>query len=280
MTSASNVRIMMTWMPSAGLGEIENAENWRATLAQSTLPNAPFCLWSTVRPPHPFAGESVCWHELKLPERIDRYERGTVAKGIWSPWGNKSGPNFQFFMQLEEMRTQHPEEWVLQIEGDTFLVGEDPGAQIERLLAAHPEAWVIGAVNHPKVLEVLDPLLHGHINGAAFYRVGSAEFRDFRRQVWIPTLIELVGKVPSMAYDCASAPEIWDQLSKALHLGWLAGNSKFVRTFGMVNASTIATRVLDDPRLNHDEIREGLASEGALPWFLHTKLVTPRKAKR
>lgn len=280
MTSSSQVRLMMTWIPSAGVGELQNALHWRETLANSSISSPPFCLWSPVRPPRALDDEAICWHELKLPTRIDRYERGSIAKGLWSPWGNKSGPNFQFFMQLDAMRTMHPEDWILQIEGDTFLVGEDPGAEIQRLLQVNADAWVIGAINHPMVLEVLDPLLHGHINGAAFYRVSSEEFRAFRRQIWIPTLIELVNKIPSMAYDCVSAPEVWPELSQTLQKGWKKGNPKFVRTFGMVNASTIATKVLDDPRFNHGNIRDGLAAEGASPWFVHTKLVTPRKVKK
>lgn len=273
-----SVRLMMTWMPFAGVEELDTANSWQLAFRNAGLGDVPLCLWSPSAPDHPIM-QAACWHHLELPKGIDRYVRGPVALGAWTPWGNKSGPNFQFFMQLTEMRRAHDEAWILQIEGDTFPIEDNLGSEVRRLLGANDDAWIVGSVNHPVVLEVLSPQLHGHINGAAFYRIDSDEFHMFRRRVWIPSLIEAVSQQPSMAYDCLSAPALQQDLREDLQAGWRASAHRFVRTFGMINASTFATTSLDDERFASPYLDEGLEDEGATVWFLHTKLTEPAKAK-
>ncbi|MBU3701566.1 MAG: hypothetical protein FGM58_05920 [Acidimicrobiia bacterium] len=271
-SGTSTVRPVLTWVPSADHGALDVAMRWHEVVTGSTLRAS--CVWTT-RPlggplDHPAADE-LCWHVVDLPERLDRHLPNADGRAPWSPWGSKSGPNHQFFTMLDALGSEHPEEWVLFIEPDTHPVGDEVARRIGRLVGAHPDAWMIGGVPHPETRPSLSPDLWHHVNGAALYRVADPEFARFRDRVWIPTLLLRLRSEPRFAFDCATDPAQWEFLPSSLQNSWGAAASRFVRTAGIVNLSSMTigldrvTAALDDPR------RFEGCDDRADPWMLHAK---------
>jgi hypothetical protein len=175
------------------------------------------------------------------------------------------------------MALAHEDSWVLQIEGDTFSITDSPRNSIQGVIDAHLDAWVIGGVNHPAVLLSLPSKLHQHINGAALYNVGSTEFREFRKGVWIPSLIEALQKDVELAYDCMSSPGLQEELSRALREGWYANNSRFVRTPGIINASSLSFEDPANPPKDELEFVKEFKASADEVWLFHAKEKKPNK---
>jgi hypothetical protein len=209
----------------------------------------------------PVSNFEGCVHFYPIRQEIDRYVRMWTPKTPPSPWGLKSGPNSQFFSILSEMARLHPEDWVLQLESDVFslrpLVPEDFSADFDNL-------WVLGARTHPSALHTLEDSLWNHLNGAAFYRVGSQDFIRFLRGVWQTSLLFMLHKRPDYAYDCLSSPPVWESLPPDLREKWKAARVYFASTPGMINASSL-TRL---------EARKLVSqfTPGASPWFFHGRI--------
>ncbi|MEI8000184.1 MAG: hypothetical protein WCI50_02440 [Actinomycetes bacterium] len=272
---AGRLRVTMAWVPSDDLAPLDGALEWadRLDLLQSSVPRV--CIWTTraFPPPtdHP-AATHCCWHDLDLPRRIDRHVAADRPDLPWSPWGTKSGPNFQFFVLLDAVAAAHPEEWVLYTEPDTLPVELDVTEPVTRVLERHPDAWMIGAPPHVSELPALEPELHHHLNGAALYRVGARAFADFRAEVWIPSLLSKVRDRPEYAYDCLTDPAQWAELAPPLATAWRTEAQRFVATAGMVNASTSHLTPPDvDGVLTEPVLTSTLRREGTRPWLLHAK---------
>lgn len=178
------------------------------------------------------------WVDSRLSSRANRYIADNTAVAEWNPWGYKSGPNSDFFGILDWCEGQGAE-WVLLAEADLIPVGHALNDRVRRILAATPTGWVIGAQPSDASKRLLDPRLHDHINGAAFYRVGSPEFGSFRRSVWIPSLLSLLKSFPFFAYDCATATGVWQLLPDELRSSWEENRNRFVATNLMINHSNL-----------------------------------------
>jgi len=269
------LRVTMVWAPTTDTAALDVTVEWADRLAGPGRSAPPVCIWTARATPvptdHP-AATRACWHDLDLPSRIDRHAHHRSADLAWSPWGTKSGPNFQFFALLDAVAAAHPEEWILFAEPDTVPVGPDPGDHLAAVVTAHPDAWVIGAHPHPGVLPDLPPGLHHHLNGAALYRVADPAFAEFRAEVWVPSLLWQVRRDPEYAYDCITDPSQWAGLPPGLATAWADHADRFVPTAGMVNASTLTvgpdrvTAILTEPAL-----MAALDREPTRPWLLHAK---------
>jgi len=276
-------RLMMAWAPLSGVRPLEIAASWLDKLNDGNSPEIHACIWITqgsMSQVTPAYADRFCWHFLQLPNSVDKYVRGPIPGGSWSPWGNKSGPNYQFFKQLDGMASAHEDSWVLQVEGDTFSIADSPRNSIQGVIDAHPDAWVIGGVNHPAVLLSLPSKLHQHINGAALYNVASTEFHQFRKGVWIPSLIEALQQDAMLAYDCMSSPGLQETLSSTLRQGWYANNSRFVRTPGIINASTLSFEdPANPPKVELEFVSDSRGATNKV-WLFHAKEKKVRKTNK
>ncbi len=273
-------RVMMTWVPKEDLTDLVTASQWQDALNNQSETEVGVCIWVTHKPKKQLDKSLLsrfCWHYLELPATVDRYIRGPVPSGLWSPWGNKSGPNFQFFHQMQQMALFHSEPWVLQLEGDTFLISENPKKSIDALIKENSTKWLLGGVNHPQTLLALPDNLHSHINGAALYRVGSQMFQEFLQSVWIPSLLEVIRLHPEMAYDCLTSPQLQRELPQALGKHWKKNRNMFIRSTGIINASSLSFEnpQRPEPRDLHFETAQMAIQQE--PWLFHAKIRKHRK---
>ena len=213
----------------------------RVTDASATV-----CIWSCPDQPLPRRiQEEFCCHDFCMSAAIDRYQEYLRPGTTFSPWGTKSGPNFQFFQVLDLARRAHGETLTLWIEPDTFPLTQSIGLLAERLDHEFPDAFVIGAYVHSGILADLAPNLHQHVNGHAIYRL-SAEFETFRRSIWIPSLIHVIQRYPEFAFDCLNTDSVLELLPMSLMQSWQAFAHRFVRTPHFINASTAEVRTAKD----------------------------------
>jgi hypothetical protein len=282
MSAAGIVRPALVWHPGAGPEGLRRAIEWGAALqgcAPDDIAAGSVCVWS---PGPPDAASSTipddvrrvaCWHTFDVPEVLDVHATRLAPGRPWTPWGTKSGPNIQFFSLIERWADAHDHPWVLLVEPDTYPMPHDVvRSEIGRLLEAHPDAWVIGAPAHPTARAVLPQAIGRHLNGAALYRAGDANFIRFVRRVWMPSLFTVTRDDPVLAWDCLTDPSTSALLQTSLRTAWEQAQHRFVATAGMVNLSTHA---LDDAglaaALAHPELVERLRLEGARPWQIHAK---------
>ena len=202
------------------------------------------------------------WVDLGLGSRVNRYIVDNAAIAGWNPWGYKSGPNYDFFAILDWCQNNNAD-WVLLAEADLLPIGASVETRVNDLLSGAQDKWVVGAKPSTESKRLLDPRIRDHINGAAFYRVGSNEFGFFRRQVWMPSLIALIKYFPFFAYDCVTASGVWDLLSDHLRDSWERHRLQFHRTELMLNLSNIEVS---------REFISALGAAPTVPLFVHTKL--------
>jgi len=178
------------------------------------------------------------WIDLKLAPHVNRYHSSPMAKVAWDPWGFKSGPNRDFFRILNYC-SKLDYEWMLLAEPDLIPIEHDLVDRVITLLNNHSEQWVVGAQTTDESRGHLDFRIHDHINGSAFYHVGSPDFHQFCRRVWIPSLIAIVKNFPSFAYDCVTASQIRQWLPCELKAAWESNENRFIATPKMINQSNI-----------------------------------------
>lgn len=259
-----SLRLAMVVHSSQSLLEAtRRLDDWVSTLADAGQPDVPSCLWVTGHDVEklPLDEETYCVHRLLVPREVDRYIRTWDPRARWSPWGLKSGPNFQFFRVLEETHAAHPEQWVFLLETDVVPL-RPPTPDDLRL--DMDSLWVVGAHQHPAVLRHLDANLWNHLNGAALYHVGDAQFRAFLESVWKPSLLYLLHENPTLAYDCLTSPELWSLLPELLQGAWEEHSSRFSSAPGMINASSLS-----------GSRARGVARESRADtalWLLHARL--------
>jgi len=221
------------------------------------------CLWVTGNPTRSRLIRNLmgCVHYFEIPQAIDRYERTWKPNALNSPWGLKSGPNFQFFPILLRMSELHPEEWVLQLESDVV-----PLRQVSQddLGIDFTDLWVVGALTHEAALGNLERTLWGHLNGVAFYHVGSSDFLRFLKAIWQTSLLYFLHQRPDYAYDCLSSPDLWEALPSTLRHHWQSEQRRFATLPGMVNMSSLPPNKITQ-----------LISEfppESIPWLLHGRM--------
>lgn len=266
----SRVALVMSWSPIDGIEAIENLQQWSALFGYYST-TVRVCVFSSQDAPREelaLAGLGLpCWHTIGMPPEWDRYLRSETFNSnrfnqIWSPWGFKSGPNFQFFEVLASY--PHEQEYILQLEGDTIPVGG--GISVDNLWRELEEAefpWVFGSFNPQIVEKNLNWTIRGHINGAALYRVGDSGMRSFADSVWKDSLLANLALDPNLAYDVLTAPGQWSLLPDVLTRAWNQVQGKFWRSPRMINASTI----YELPRYVLKLLKE--TGELYNPWFLH-----------
>jgi hypothetical protein len=138
---------------------------------------------------------------VNIPEEINFYKRvndGSLDLKKYK-YGYKSGPNFQFFECIRKINRNGFDD-VYMCETDCFPIRRD---WMHRLLAEtmlDREWLVIGSpfLGRSKI----DPWIALHINGAAIYNVGDPRFMLLLEK-WERLLLELVTKIPEVAYDWA-----------------------------------------------------------------------------
>lgn len=213
-------------------------------------------------------GLSACVHLLPLKDSIDRYIRESISIIEWNPWGRKSGPNFQFFELLNELSTAHPEDWILQLESDTFPLRELSSSDFQWIDGSNVQTWVRGAVPHPRVAGRLNSNSRSHINGAAFYRVGNRAFIDFLNYIWKPSLIQAAIRYENIAYDVLTSRQIERVIGGGKLAGdWTAHQARFTKEPGMVNLSGYNPKIPLERALS-EGFRAGTNSES--PWLIHS----------
>jgi len=190
---------------------------------------------------------------------------------LWSPWGIKSGPNYQFFHVLERSSELHSEPWILLIEPDTIPGHARIESQVANEITQNMESWFIGGFPHALVTATLQEDLWFHLNGAGLFHVGDKSFICFCSEVWIPSLLEMVSRNSRFAYDGLTATEIYKTLSPVLRKAWSRRQEKFVETKGIINLSTLhfslsgLIEVLQEPDV----------APAVVPWMIHAKGVKP-----
>lgn len=243
------------------------ATRWRSVFEawpSNQRPN--ICVWVTGQHLNDVSLPGMCVHTLELGEAVDFYARSPRERTPWSPWGLKSGPNFQFFEVLRRMHTAHDTEWVLQLEADTVPLRAVDQSDIGWILDSD-ELWVAGASARFAEAKSLSAATADHLNGAAFYRVGSPEFIEFLAHTWARSLLHISQVRPALAYDSLTSPGVWRELPEHLFFSWRENAERFGRVPGMVNLSN-RTLSTSDPT---GQLREAgdVFSHQPSPWFLH-----------
>jgi hypothetical protein len=208
---------------------------------------------------------------LNLSERVNQYGKHTTGLRSWSPWGTKSGPNYQYFRILKHYATSPADTWLLYLESDTYCSVTNPRPHIEELIRRHPTAWIIGAPPSDLSLPYIDVTLHDHINGASLLNIGDPRFHAFLSRTWVPSLLWKIRSRPYFAYDCATATLEWQTLPSELRFSWQAHHARFVRTSSMLNLSNIqlpVTQVIKQLQIQNQ--KNHLMKTKT--WFVHVKL--------
>lgn len=216
-------------------GEEEIAETmisaWRDAFSEVAPEGIRFCLWITGENPADSLEIDACVHTLALNPLIDGYQRTARHRTIWSPWGQKSGPNFQFFRIMRLMSNLHSETWLLQLELDTF-----PLRKISYLDVSHiveDDVWVAGPMSPESSNKSFGGVTPQHINGAAFYKFGDPDFIDFVCRTWAPSLLYTLRMRPAVAYDVINSPANTEKLPEELKNRWLVNRNRFMGVAGM-----------------------------------------------
>lgn len=275
-TTRDKLRVTMVWAGTTNTRPLERAAEWaRIFSPESTAPIA--CIWSPLPKPTELDllgcdPVQFCWHELSLPKRIDRHFAVAHPRLPWSPWGTKSGPNFQFFQVLAEFAEAHPHYWMFAAEPDTYPIGRNPTGVVLDLLERNPSAWMIGGYPHPSITPTLDPTMHRHLNGAALYGVGDPRFREFLVTSWIPSLLWKIRQRPEYPYDCLTDAAENANLPEILAQSWSEVQRRFVPTAGIVNLSSRSLSIAEARRLcTQDRLIRRCTEEQTSPWMLHAK---------
>jgi len=109
---------------------------------------------------------------LNIPPRLDFYVKGNV-KNIRSPYGNKSGPNFTFFKLLDSFTRYNT---ILIIETDSYI-NNDNWIDIAYDYVKN-NSFLISGTYHRGLTKIGIDIIN-HLNGVAFYKTGSLNFRTF-----------------------------------------------------------------------------------------------------
>ena len=144
---------------------------------------------------------SVTHHLASIPKQHNFYIRDPnhsfdAAK---TPYGLKSGPNYQFFRLLEHF-SQKNYQFVYFCEADCFPIKAGwAQALFNEALESDP-FYVLGSAFLGK--SKIDPMISLHVNGASIYSTRAEGFDEYRSS-WEKILLELVPELPYVAYDWA-----------------------------------------------------------------------------
>lgn len=224
------------------------------------------CVWVTGQGVVQRDIPGACFHFLPIPSVLDGYATSPLRKMSWTPWGQKSGPNVQFFHILRLMRSLHDAEWVLQLESDTVPVRDVKEEDIPWVLN-DSEGWVVGASTAHADHASLSQSTAQHLNGAAFYRVGDSGFMNFLETTWVQSLLYFLRYRPALAYDVLSSPALWQTLPPHFRADWETQSHRFVPSPHMVNLSNRLALSLDV--ITQLKLVSSAAMGDSDPWLLH-----------
>lgn len=264
---AESLRLIFVIRPHE-VGEIHTlVAAWREAFSDVFPSDGPnICVWVTGQDLAEVDLPGVCSHLLPLPSVLDGYATSPLRKISWTPWGQKSGPNVQFFQILRLVGSLHATEWVLQLESDTVPVRKVSEEDIPWVLN-DSDNWVVGASTGHADHSSLSQATAKHLNGAAFYRVGDSGFMNFLETIWVQTLLYLLRYRPALAYDVLTSEALWSVLPVFLRESWRTNSHRFVVTSNMINLSNRKS-VTRNPI---NQLAELSVPQGgtASPWFVH-----------
>ena len=262
-----NLELCFAYQSGSGQTAVDVALEWRNLL------NCALTIFTDIDCTDEFEGilpSGVHVVNLRLSERVNRYDKHTTGLTTWSPWGTKSGPNYQFFRIIQHYSERAKDSWLLYLEPDTYCAVTDPRRHIEALTSQHPSAWIVGARPAANCLPYIDESLHDHINGACLINVGDPSFHDFLVRTWGPSVLWKIRTRPYYAYDCVTATLEYTYLPSELRAIWIRESGRFVRTATMLNLSNL--------ELTKQEVLGILDSSDSreMPmqtaWFIHAKI--------
>lgn len=233
-------------------------DRWVEAFSEVAPSGIPTCMWLTGVDASHHQDTRHCTHTLRLNPLIDGYQRQPHKRMTWSPWGHKSGPNFQFFRILNLAQQLHEEEWILQLELDTFPVRKVNPDDIPWVYQKEGP-WVVGAKPAASMVRGLSPSTRDHINGAAFYRVGEERFQSRLLVTWALSLLDLLRGRPGIAYDVVNSPLVWGRVARDLRYRWKNSESVF---------SSSSKMTIRDKYLSSRENSE--ADSHSSTWFVHS----------
>lgn len=181
--------------------------------------------------------QDFCLHPLDINPHLDLYVRDFRAVSH-SPWGLKSGPNFQFPAILNSMHEIHNNTWTFLLESDVYLIDESAPFATD-LFTKKEDNWVIGAKNMDIVKKLISFDIWNHINGAAFYRTGARGFINFLNSIWIPTLLIGLKKQVNLPFDTLTDLDSLTFLDSSIKSKWISEIRRFKTMGNYVNASNL-----------------------------------------
>lgn len=116
------------------------------------------------------------------------------------PYGQKSGPNIQFFRSMRKLKTyQRDLDSVLLMEVDAFPLGDGWLTSLNQVLSAAPADTLIAGPRYAGVSKMHENIRE-HLNGNSVYHVGYDDFYHFL-DCWDSLLVKTMTIAPWMAYD-------------------------------------------------------------------------------
>ncbi len=138
------------------------------------------------------------------------------------PYGQKSGPNLQFFRTIRALEHVRAEIGaVLQMEVDAFPVGQNWLSKLNSSLAKAPEDLLVAGPRYSGK-SYLQEQIKEHLNGNSVYFIGCSDFCKFL-DCWEELLLKALKVAPFMAYDVVIP---WYFNYKPIHKGVLALTSE------------------------------------------------------
>jgi hypothetical protein len=144
---------------------------------------------------------SVTHHVANIPAQHNFYIRDPNHSfdSAKTPYGLKSGPNYQFFRLLDYF-AQKDYRYVYFCETDCFPIKSGWAQAVFNEALENDPFYVLGSAFLGK--SRVDPMIALHVNGAAIYNPRAEGFNEYQSN-WEKILLELVPELPYVAYDWA-----------------------------------------------------------------------------
>ena len=131
------------------------------------------------------------------------------------PYGQKSGPNMQFFRTIRALRAPAEElGGVLLMEVDAFPVVDGWNTQLDAHIANFPNDALLAGARYAGSTN-LAAQIRSHFNGNSAYFIGRSDFFTFL-DAWERLLLKCIQMAPHLAYDVAIP---WFMNYRATHPG-------------------------------------------------------------
>lgn len=116
------------------------------------------------------------------------------------PYGQKSGPNLQFFISIQKIQSEFPQtQGAMLMEVDAFPLCSGWLDRLNKRLETLPKNVLIAGANYSGVSS-LQYYIRDHLNGNSIYFLSSQGFGEFL-EIWRGILLSSLHQLPHMAYD-------------------------------------------------------------------------------